>query len=99
MLCAGRPGSIGGVSSESRRKAELLDALVRYLLRRGVSDLSLRPAAAVLGTTALMLIYYFGLRERLLFAAMRAFAHRLRHGIQEVEGSTPFGSTPATPHN
>jgi AcrR family transcriptional regulator len=42
---------------------------VRYLLR-GVSDLSLRPAAAALGTTARMLIYYFGSRERLLFAAM-----------------------------
>ncbi|HJW69176.1 MAG TPA: hypothetical protein VJ829_07460 [Candidatus Binatia bacterium] len=55
---------------ESRRKAELLDALVRYLLRRGVSDLSLRPAAAMFGTTARMLIYYFGSRERLLFAAM-----------------------------
>ena len=42
---------------------------MRYLLQ-GVSDLSLRPAAAALGTTARMLIYYFGSRERLLFAAM-----------------------------
>ena len=76
---------------ESRRKAELLDALVRYLLRRGVSDLSLRPAAAALGTTARMLIYYFGSRERLLFAAMEEIRARERARFQREIQKQPRG--------
>jgi hypothetical protein len=54
---------------ESRPKAELLDALVRYLLRRGVSDLSCARPQPRSGRRR-MLIYYFGSPERLLFAAM-----------------------------
>ena len=65
------------------RKAELLTAFIRYLLRRGVSDISLRPAAAALGTSPRMLIYYFGSRQRLLFAAVEEI--RLRERVRFVE--------------
>jgi AcrR family transcriptional regulator len=39
---------------------------VRYVVAQGIADLSLRPLAAALGTSARMLVYHFGSRERLL---------------------------------
>jgi AcrR family transcriptional regulator len=41
-----------------------------YLLEHGVADLSLRPLAKALGTSARMLIYHFGSREALILAAL-----------------------------
>jgi AcrR family transcriptional regulator len=46
--------------------AELLDRAVVYVLRNGLGDLSLRPLATALGTSARMLIYYFGSKEALI---------------------------------
>ena len=78
----------------ARRKAHLLDAFVRYLLRRGVSDISLRPAAAALGTSPRMLIYYFGSRKRLLFDAMEEIRVRERtRFMQEIQSRPPGLST------
>src|SRR5262249_3587112 len=78
----------------ARRKAQLLDAFVRYLLRRGVSDISLRPAAAALGTSPRMLIYYFGSRKRLLFDAMAEIRIRERaRFMQQIERRPPGLST------
>jgi AcrR family transcriptional regulator len=71
------------------RKQELLDRLLAYLLRRGPVGLSLRPMAAEVGTSARLLIFHFGSREKLLrevlgelqrrfqasFAALRAHPH------------------------
>jgi AcrR family transcriptional regulator len=77
----------------ARRKAELLTAFIRYLLRRGVSDISLRPAAVALGTSPRMLIYYFGSRQRLLFAAVEEI--RLRERVrfaQEIQRRPPGSS-------
>lgn len=48
------------------RKEELTDALVNYLLKHGLSDLSLRPIAKALGTSARLLIYHFESKEGLL---------------------------------
>jgi AcrR family transcriptional regulator len=77
----------------ARRKAELLDDFIRYLLRRGVSDISLRPAAPALGTSPRMLIYCFGSRRRLLFAAVVEI--RLRERVrftEEIRRRPPGGS-------
>lgn len=48
------------------RKEILVDELVGYLLGHGLSDLSLRPLAKALGTSARLLIYHFGSKEGLL---------------------------------
>jgi len=78
----------------ARRKAQLLDAFIRYLLRRGVSDISLRPAAAALGTSPRMLIYYFGSRKGLLFDAMAEIRARERaRFVQEIQRQPPGRST------
>jgi AcrR family transcriptional regulator len=74
------------------RRDELLEAAAAYLLRHGVADLSLRPMAAAIGTSARLLIYHFGSRERLLIDAMGVIRQRGRH---EVAGM--LRETPATP--
>ena len=48
------------------RKEILTDELVAYLLEHGLSDLSLRPLADALGTSARLLIYHFESKEGLL---------------------------------
>ncbi|WP_328389012.1 TetR/AcrR family transcriptional regulator [Nocardia sp. NBC_00416] len=52
------------------KRAEILDAVVRYIAEQGLADLSLRPLAAALGTSSRMLIYYFGTKEELLVQAL-----------------------------
>ncbi|MEU1986298.1 TetR/AcrR family transcriptional regulator [Nocardia sp. NPDC019395] len=52
------------------KRAELLDAVVRYIAEHGLANLSLRPLAAALGTSSRMLIYYFGTKEELLLQAL-----------------------------
>jgi AcrR family transcriptional regulator len=52
------------------QKTALLTALVDYILEHGMADLSLRPAAAAIGTSPRMLLYYFKSKEELLTAAI-----------------------------
>ena len=51
-------------------KPALLEKILVYLLSHGLADLSLRPLAEAVGTTARMLIYHFGSKERLIVEAL-----------------------------
>jgi AcrR family transcriptional regulator len=62
---------------ELRRK--LRERAIDYVLQNGLADLSLRPLAKALGTSARMLVYHFGSRERLL--------HEVLAGIREREAA------------
>ncbi len=53
-----------------KRPAELLDAIVQYLLKHGLSDLSLRPLAKAVGSSPRVLLYYFGSKEELIAAVI-----------------------------
>jgi AcrR family transcriptional regulator len=58
----------------------LLAAVADYLLEHALSNLSLRPLAAATGTSARMLVYHFGSKERLIAEAMaevRVRQHKL----------------------
>jgi AcrR family transcriptional regulator len=48
------------------RKRQLLDGALRYLLSHGIANLSLRPLAAELGTSARILMFHFKSKEGLL---------------------------------
>jgi AcrR family transcriptional regulator len=50
----------------SERKDELITAAKLYLLRNGVADLSLRPMAKALRTSARLLLFHFESKEKLL---------------------------------
>lgn len=66
------------------RKAELLDALITYLQRHGLADLSLRPMAAATGTSARLLIFHFGSKERLLAEVLGEMHARLQRSFTEM---------------
>jgi AcrR family transcriptional regulator len=57
------------------RKDELCAKALDYCLAHGLSDLSLRPLALEIGTSARLLIYHFGSRDGLISAVMDE-AHR-----------------------
>jgi AcrR family transcriptional regulator len=59
-----------GARPNPQRKAELLDALVDHLLGEGVADVSLRPVASAVGTSARMLIYHFRTKDGLVVEAL-----------------------------
>jgi AcrR family transcriptional regulator len=80
-----------------QRKAEVLSAFVDYLLKTGMHDLSLRPAAAALRTSPRMLVHYFGSKQGLLLAAIaevRARSERGSPGTSAAGGSAD--RSPAT---
>lgn len=50
----------------SERKDQLIDATIDYLLQNGLADLSLRPLATEIGTSARLLIFHFKSKEGLI---------------------------------
>ncbi|MGB6486730.1 MAG: TetR/AcrR family transcriptional regulator [Steroidobacteraceae bacterium] len=66
------------------RKQELVDATIAYLLQHGLADLSLRPLAKAAGSSARLLIYHFGSKERLLAEVLEALQGRLRNSFSEL---------------
>lgn len=63
------------------RKEILTGELVGYLLEHGLSDLSLRPLADALGTSARLLIYHFESKEGLLTEVLDRMQTRLRMSL------------------
>ena len=49
-----------------RRPEELCAAIVQYLVKHGIAELSLRPLAKAVGSSPRVLLYYFGSKERML---------------------------------
>jgi AcrR family transcriptional regulator len=47
-----------------------LERIVDYILKHGLTDLTLRPLAAALCTSPRMLLYFFGSKERLMAEAL-----------------------------
>lgn len=61
---------------DERLRADLLVAIVAYVLDRGLSDLSLRPLAAAVGASPRTLLYHFGSKELLIAAVLSEAARR-----------------------
>lgn len=68
----------------STRKDDLLGAALEYLVRNGAASVSLRPLAAALGTSARMLVFHFGSKERLLQEVMLELSSRLQRSLQAM---------------
>ena len=71
------------------RKDELLQALVGYLLEHGLADLSLRPLAAGVGTSARLLVYHFGSKEGLLTEVLGAMQTHVRQSMLGLMEQAP----------
>lgn len=80
---------------EAKRRAKLLRAFVDHLLANGLSDVSLRTAAAAIGTSPQILLYYFGSKEALVSEAIASarteatalLAQEIVRGGREPSGS------------
>jgi AcrR family transcriptional regulator len=75
----------------SARQAELLDAAYAYALQHGITELSLRPLAAAIGSSPRVLLYLFGSKDGLVRALLaRARADELgmlrEHGLAPEAG-------------
>lgn len=71
----------------SPRRDELLEAAYAYVLEHGLTELSLRPLAKVIGSSPRVLLYLFGSKDRLVQALLtrarrdeRALIENLRPG-------------------
>lgn len=62
------------MTQRERRQDEVIEALVAYVLARGLAAASLRPLAAAAGTSDRMLVYYFGDKDRLMAAVLGRIA-------------------------
>src|SRR5262249_36078337 len=78
----------------SRRKLQLLDAALRYLTRHGIADLSLRPLGAAIGTSARLLVFHFGSKERLLRDVLDAVQARLQASFAAIASAPRDGRGP-----
>jgi AcrR family transcriptional regulator len=74
------------------RPAELLDAIVGYLVKNGVVELSLRPLAKAVKSSPRVLLYYFGSKEELVVKALARLRERQRgtfSGLREEKYERP----------
>lgn len=77
------------------RRQELLDGAVAYAIDHGITDLSLRPLAAALGTQAPVLLHHFGTKEQLLGALLDRVRDQLRSRGRQAEAASPRTGLPA----
>lgn len=68
----------------SIRKDALREKLADYMVTRGVADLSLRPMAAAVGTSARLLIFHFGSKEQLLTEVLESMQSGLQRSLAEL---------------
>ena len=61
---------MGRPKGPTGRRAEVLEESYDYLLRQGIDDLSLRPLAAAVGSSAGVLVYLFGSKDELVRALL-----------------------------
>jgi AcrR family transcriptional regulator len=70
--------------ADARRPAELLDAIVGYIAKNGVAELSLRPLAKAVHSSPRVLLYYFGSKEKLVAKAIARLRERQRAGFGKM---------------
>lgn len=67
----------------------LLDRCLRYFLKHGVANLSLRPLAASAKTSARMLLHHFGSKEELIAAVLQRVHAELQNSLQTIVRASP----------
>lgn len=79
-------------STPSARQSELLERAYRYVLEHGISDLSLRPLAAAIGSSPRVLLYLYGSKDELIKALLaRSRADELAL-LDQIRGSERPGN-------
>ena len=73
----------------SDRKRELVDAIIDYLLQNGFADLSLRPLAAKINTSARLLIFHFKSKEGLVEEVLEEVHARMQRSFIGAASAKP----------
>ena len=81
--------SMSGVVN-TRRPIELLDAIFDYLLKHGVSDLSLRPLAKAVRSSPRVLLYHFGSKEAMVDRVLSHIREQQRARYVQMSATTAF---------
>ncbi len=79
----------------SARRQELLEAAYRYVLRHGLSDLSLRPLAAAIGSSPRVLLLLFGSKEGMVRALLARARDDELTVLAEIRHARGDGGLPA----
>jgi AcrR family transcriptional regulator len=74
------------------RRADVLNEMANYLLGSGMSDATLRPAAAAIGTSTRTLLYHFRSKEDLLVEALKEVRRREVAMLAQELAELPRGS-------
>ena len=77
-----------GRSVDEKRPGQLRNAIVRYLIKHGLADLSLRPLAKALGSTPRGLLYYFGSKEKMVIEVLAQVRQRQAATYAQVEAAS-----------
>jgi AcrR family transcriptional regulator len=80
-------------SVDWRRRDELLEAAVDYVVSSGLSDLSMRAIARAMGVDASLLTHHFGGKQQLLSLVM----NRVRDRLRTIATAGGVSARPVTP--
>lgn len=78
---------------KAQRRTVLTEALADIVLSEGLEALSLRPAAARLGTSDRMLLYYFGSKADLVSDVLGTISARLAERLAEFPAGRKLAPT------
>lgn len=81
---------------ESARRRALLDAAYCYVLARGLTDLSLRPLAAAIGSSPRVLLFLFGSKDGLVQAILTRARTEELAVLDQVRRAGAAGGLPAS---
>jgi AcrR family transcriptional regulator len=73
---------------DEQRPAELRAAIVRYLIKHGIADLSLRPLAKAIGSSPRVLLYYFGSKEKMVVTVLAEIRQRQHATFDQMQAPT-----------
>lgn len=79
--------------ANARRPLELLDAIIGYLVKHGVADLSLRPLAKAVGSSPRVLLYHFGSKEAMVDRVLARIREQQRASYEKM--APPFFALPS----
>ena len=73
---------------DRNRPADLRVAIVNYLIKHGLADLSLRPLAKAVHSSPRGLLYHFGSKEKMVVEVLAEIRHRQRESLEKLDAPT-----------
>ncbi len=73
---------------DHRRPENLRVAIVNYLIKHGLADLSLRPLAKAVHSSPRGLLYYFGSKEKIVVEVLAEIRRRQQETLGKIDAPT-----------